>query len=87
MPFCRMRLSAKRFIAGVGGYAAEALAPMGAKAQVASEIGELVRQVRAAARPGDHIVCMSNGSFSDVHGKLLLALANVAEGAGVSAGP
>jgi len=28
----------------------------------------------AAARPGDHILCMSNGGFGGIHGKLLAAL-------------
>ena len=31
-------------------------------------------QVAAAARPGDHIVCMSNGGFGGIHEKLLAAL-------------
>jgi UDP-N-acetylmuramate: L-alanyl-gamma-D-glutamyl-meso-diaminopimelate ligase len=53
----------------------EALAPMGARAQVAHDIGTLVDQLRAAARPGDHIVCMSNGGFGGVHARLLAALA------------
>ena len=54
--------------------ATEALAPMGARAQVAQRIDELVAQVCAAARPGDHIVCMSNGGFGGVHARLLAAL-------------
>jgi UDP-N-acetylmuramate: L-alanyl-gamma-D-glutamyl-meso-diaminopimelate ligase len=41
---------------------------------VAADIETLVAQVAAAARPGDHIVCMSNGGFGGVHDKLLLAL-------------
>ena len=44
------------------------------KAQVADAIDTLVTQVAAAARPGDHILCMSNGGFGGVHGKLLQAL-------------
>ena len=48
---------------------------MGARAAVAGSIDELVRQVIAAARPGDHVVCMSNGSFGGIHAKLLQALA------------
>jgi UDP-N-acetylmuramate: L-alanyl-gamma-D-glutamyl-meso-diaminopimelate ligase len=55
--------------------AAEALAPMGARAQVGRSIDELVAQVTAAAQPGDHIVCMSNGGFGGVHDRLLKALA------------
>jgi UDP-N-acetylmuramate: L-alanyl-gamma-D-glutamyl-meso-diaminopimelate ligase len=54
--------------------AAAALAPMGARAQVAGSIDALVAQVVAAARPGDHLVCMSNGGFGGVHDKLLAAL-------------
>ncbi|MGJ7510660.1 UDP-N-acetylmuramate:L-alanyl-gamma-D-glutamyl-meso-diaminopimelate ligase [Variovorax sp. GT1P44] len=54
--------------------AALALAPMGPRAQVADNIGALVTQVVAAAQPGDHIVCMSNGGFGGVHEKLLTAL-------------
>lgn len=56
--------------------AAEALAPLGARAQVGHNIDELVAQVAAAARAGDHIVCMSNGGFGGVHDRLLKALAN-----------
>ncbi len=55
--------------------AAAALAPMGAKARVATSIDVLVREVAQAARPGDHILCMSNGGFGGVHEKLLRALA------------
>jgi len=59
---------------GLGWDAREALAPMGARAQVGDNIDELVRQVVASARPGDHILCMSNGGFGGVHAKLLQAL-------------
>jgi UDP-N-acetylmuramate: L-alanyl-gamma-D-glutamyl-meso-diaminopimelate ligase len=55
--------------------AAEALAPMGTRAQVVRNIDELVAQVTAAAQAGDHIVCMSNGGFGGVHDRLLKALA------------
>ena len=51
-----------------------ALAEMGAKAQVASSIEDLVKQVLAAAKPGDHLLCMSNGGFGGIHDKLLKAL-------------
>ena len=53
-----------------------ALTPMGERAQVADSIDALVAQVTAEARPGDHILCMSNGGFGGVHGKLLQALSN-----------
>ncbi|WP_439586192.1 UDP-N-acetylmuramate:L-alanyl-gamma-D-glutamyl-meso-diaminopimelate ligase [Hydrogenophaga sp.] len=54
--------------------ATEALAPMGSRALVAHNIDELVDLVSAAARAGDHIVCMSNGGFGGVHQRLLDAL-------------
>ena len=58
-----------------GWSAREALAPMGAKAVTADTVDALVDQVARAARPGDHVLCMSNGSFGGVHDKLLAALA------------
>jgi UDP-N-acetylmuramate: L-alanyl-gamma-D-glutamyl-meso-diaminopimelate ligase len=60
--------------AGLDWDAAAALAPMGDRAQVAGAIEPLVKQIVTAARPGDHIVCMSNGGFGGVHDKLLAAL-------------
>ena len=55
--------------------ASAALAPMGARAQVADDIASVLAQVKAAAQPGDHLLCMSNGGFGDIHSKLLAALA------------
>ena len=56
---------------------AQALAPMGEQAVVCDSIDALVTRVVAAARPGDHVLCMSNGGFGGVHDKLLQALAAV----------
>ncbi|MGV2293112.1 UDP-N-acetylmuramate:L-alanyl-gamma-D-glutamyl-meso-diaminopimelate ligase [Trinickia sp. YCB016] len=53
---------------------AEALAPLGAKAQAFNDLDALVKAVAAAARPGDHVLVMSNGGFGGVHHKLLDAL-------------
>jgi UDP-N-acetylmuramate: L-alanyl-gamma-D-glutamyl-meso-diaminopimelate ligase len=53
-----------------------ALTPMGERAQVADSIDALVAQVTAKARPGDHILCMSNGGFGGVHARLLQSLQN-----------
>jgi UDP-N-acetylmuramate: L-alanyl-gamma-D-glutamyl-meso-diaminopimelate ligase len=50
------------------------LAPLGDKARVADTIDALVAQVAAQTQAGDHILCMSNGSFGDIHLKLLQAL-------------
>ncbi len=51
-----------------------ALASMGERAQVADNIEQLLAQVTAAARPGDHLLCMSNGGFGGIHARLLAAL-------------
>ena len=59
---------------GLDWSAAEALAPMGDKAQVAATVEDAVRQVAAAARDGDHVLCMSNGGFGGIHDKILSAL-------------
>jgi UDP-N-acetylmuramate: L-alanyl-gamma-D-glutamyl-meso-diaminopimelate ligase len=64
--------------AGLDWDAAEALSPMGARAHTAGDINTLVAQVKAAARPGDHVLCMSNGGFGGVHSKLLQALKGIA---------
>ena len=60
---------------GLGWDAAQALAPMGQLAVVSDKIDDLVQRVVAAARPGDHVLCMSNGGFGGIHAKLLDALA------------
>ena len=64
--------------AGLDWDAADALAPLGVgpgqRAQTAPDIDTLVSQVQQAAKPGDHIVCMSNGGFGGVHDRLLRAL-------------
>jgi UDP-N-acetylmuramate: L-alanyl-gamma-D-glutamyl-meso-diaminopimelate ligase len=61
--------------AGLDWDAAAALAPMGVgpgkRAQTAADIDTLVDQVVAAARPGDQVVCMSNGGFGGIHARLL----------------
>jgi len=53
---------------------ADALAPMGGKAQAFNDLNALVKAVTAAAQPGDHVLVMSNGGFGGVHQKLLDAL-------------
>ena len=64
--------------AGLDWDAAAALAPMGVgpgrRAQTAADIDTLVDQVVAAARPGDQVVCMSNGGFGGIHARLLAQL-------------
>ncbi|NMM81883.1 UDP-N-acetylmuramate:L-alanyl-gamma-D-glutamyl-meso-diaminopimelate ligase [Acidovorax sp. SRB_14] len=64
--------------AGLDWDAGEALQALGVgpgqRAQVAPDMDQLLRQVLAAAQPGDHIVCMSNGAFGGIHARLLDAL-------------
>lgn len=57
--------------AGLDWNAAEALASMGHRAQVSHHIDDLMTQVLAAAKPGDHVLCMSNGGFGNIHQRLL----------------
>ena len=59
---------------GLSWDAREALAPLGEQGLVGADVEELVAMVRRAARPGDHVLCMSNGGFGGIHEKLLDAL-------------
>jgi UDP-N-acetylmuramate: L-alanyl-gamma-D-glutamyl-meso-diaminopimelate ligase len=52
----------------------DALAPLGANAIVADTVEALVAATVRAARPGDHVLVMSNGGFGGIHGKLLAEL-------------
>ncbi|MFN6961723.1 MAG: UDP-N-acetylmuramate:L-alanyl-gamma-D-glutamyl-meso-diaminopimelate ligase [Rhodocyclaceae bacterium] len=63
------------YAANLGWDAVAVLAPLGEKALVCDEIDELVRRIVMAARPGDHVLVMSNGAFGGIHQKLLDALA------------
>jgi UDP-N-acetylmuramate: L-alanyl-gamma-D-glutamyl-meso-diaminopimelate ligase len=49
----------------------ESLAPLGAKAQAFDDLNLLMTAVKQSAKPGDHILVMSNGGFGGVHRKLL----------------
>ncbi|MGC0154191.1 UDP-N-acetylmuramate:L-alanyl-gamma-D-glutamyl-meso-diaminopimelate ligase [Chromobacterium vaccinii] len=61
--------------AGLGWNPAEALEPIGDKARTFSDFDALVSAVAAEARPGDHVLVMSNGGFGGIHQKLLDKLA------------
>jgi len=52
----------------------EALAPVRPPTVVAEQVDALVAAIVKAARPGDQVLCMSNGGFGGIHGKLLAAL-------------
>jgi len=62
------------YAGGLGWDAAEALAPLGARASVHLDLDELVDSVVAQARGGDRILVMSNGGFGGIHARLLDAL-------------
>jgi UDP-N-acetylmuramate: L-alanyl-gamma-D-glutamyl-meso-diaminopimelate ligase len=65
------------YAAKLGWDAEAALKPLGAKAKVFSDLDQLVGAVTEAARSGDHILVMSNGSFGGIHEKLLSDLQRV----------
>ena len=53
----------------------EAMSPMGQKATTFDQLDTLVQAVKSVAKPGDHILVMSNGGFGGVHQQLLKAFA------------
>jgi UDP-N-acetylmuramate: L-alanyl-gamma-D-glutamyl-meso-diaminopimelate ligase len=55
--------------------AATTLAPLGSRASCETDLDRLVEAIAAEARPGDHVLVMSNGSFGGLHERLLAALA------------
>jgi UDP-N-acetylmuramate: L-alanyl-gamma-D-glutamyl-meso-diaminopimelate ligase len=59
------------YAGNLGWDARSALAPLGGKATVEENLEALIAQITAAARPGDHILVMSNGGFGGIHEKLL----------------
>jgi UDP-N-acetylmuramate: L-alanyl-gamma-D-glutamyl-meso-diaminopimelate ligase len=63
------------YSAGLGWDAPAVFGPLGAKARCIDDLDLLVKAIAADARPGDHVLVMSNGGFGGVHGKLLEALA------------
>ena len=60
---------------GLGWDAEAALASMGEKAAVGADVDSVITHLLSQVRPGDHIVCMSNGGFGGIHQKLESALA------------
>lgn len=62
------------YASNLGWDAAAALAPIQHKAQTFDDLTQLVAAVSAMAKPGDHVLVMSNGGFGGVHQKLLQSL-------------
>lgn len=60
--------------ANLGWDAAEALRPMGERAQVHEDFNAMVQDIVGNAQASDHILVMSNGGFQGIHNKLLEAL-------------
>jgi UDP-N-acetylmuramate: L-alanyl-gamma-D-glutamyl-meso-diaminopimelate ligase len=56
---------------------AQALAVLGSKAAVLKETQAIIDNILAMARPGDHILVMSNAGFEGIHGRLLEALEGI----------
>ena len=56
--------------------AAAVLKPLGERAHTSTDLPLLVDALVAAARPGDHILVMSNGAFGGIHEQLLSRLAS-----------
>ncbi len=57
--------------AGVKWDPADALAPLGAKAFTTDDFDALLHAILSEAKPTDTLLCMSNGGFNGIHGKLL----------------
>jgi UDP-N-acetylmuramate: L-alanyl-gamma-D-glutamyl-meso-diaminopimelate ligase len=51
-----------------------AVSSMGDRVKLAASVDEIVGSLAAEARPGDHVLIMSNGGFGALHDKLLAAL-------------
>jgi UDP-N-acetylmuramate: L-alanyl-gamma-D-glutamyl-meso-diaminopimelate ligase len=63
------------YAANLGWDAAAALVPLGSKASVHDDLDALVAAIVDEAKPGDHLLVMSNGGFGGIHAKLLARLA------------
>ncbi len=57
---------------------AQSLAPLGNRAQSFHDLTELQNAIVSAARPGDHILMMSNGGFGGIHQKVVNRLTELA---------
>ncbi|MCU0767171.1 MAG: UDP-N-acetylmuramate:L-alanyl-gamma-D-glutamyl-meso-diaminopimelate ligase [Gammaproteobacteria bacterium] len=60
--------------ANLGWDAGAVLAPLGERARVYARTDDIVADLAARVRPGDHVLVMSNGGFENLHQRLLDAL-------------
>jgi UDP-N-acetylmuramate: L-alanyl-gamma-D-glutamyl-meso-diaminopimelate ligase len=63
------------YAANLGWDVASALSPLVGKTEVHTDLGALIESIAHDARPGDHVLVMSNGGFGGIHDKLLARLA------------
>jgi UDP-N-acetylmuramate: L-alanyl-gamma-D-glutamyl-meso-diaminopimelate ligase len=66
------------YTSGLGWDAAAVFARMGARARCLDDLEALMAAVVADAKPGDHVLIMSNGGFGGIQGKLLDRLQSAA---------
>ena len=66
--------------AGLDWDPAVALATLGSRLYCTDDIERMAQAISDAARPGDHVLIMSNGSFGGLHDKVLARLANAGRG-------
>jgi UDP-N-acetylmuramate: L-alanyl-gamma-D-glutamyl-meso-diaminopimelate ligase len=62
------------FSANLGWDVAAALAPLGDRVRIESDLERLVGAILAEAQPGDQVLVMSNGGFGGIHERLLASL-------------
>jgi UDP-N-acetylmuramate: L-alanyl-gamma-D-glutamyl-meso-diaminopimelate ligase len=62
------------YAANLGWDPAESLKPLGERAVTGEDLAMLVEAIAQAARPGDHVLMMSNGGFGGIHDELLKRL-------------
>jgi UDP-N-acetylmuramate: L-alanyl-gamma-D-glutamyl-meso-diaminopimelate ligase len=60
--------------ADLGWDAQAVVTALGARGHLRRDLDALSADLVAAARPGDHVLVMSNGSFGGLHGRLLAGL-------------
>ena len=65
------------YTAGLSWDPARVFAPLGARAQCHGDLDALIEAIAQAARPGDQVLVMSNGSFGGLHARLLERLDSV----------
>ncbi len=62
------------YTSGLGWDAEAVFRGLGERARCLADLDALVDEVARDARPGDHVLVMSNGGFGGIHGRLLAAL-------------